>query len=164
VVLAGYASFFTYKPGFQFDEAKIDALKPGESSVLPLRMKDRMIAEGYRITRLPDFKMNAIMWDAFSKEHVKVSNGKCVLDHTSPEGFAKTHIGLGVGCVFAPNEAIALRPFIREDGTVTVGWTYRSVDASNLRAVDKPESIEKQFELAMGAGTKGAKKRFIGRV
>jgi hypothetical protein len=165
VVLADYASFFTYKPGFQFEEAKIDALKPGESSVLPLRMDGHMIAEGYRITRLPDFKMNSVMFDTFAKEHVKVSNGICVLDHTSTEGYAKTHIsGDGDSCVYAPHEAIALRPFIDESGHVTVGWTHRAVDAGDLRAVDKPESIEKQFELAMGAGATWAKKRFVGRV
>ena len=157
-VTTDYRAFLT--PETRFDAAKLDALQPGESSVLPLRMDGHLIAEGYRITRLPAYAANALMFDTQAKEFVKVTNGICVLDHSSPEGYAASHNG-GV-CVYAPHEAIALRPVVLEGDTFGVAWTYRGVDAAYLQPVTWTESIEKMFSLALNPDRK--RKNSIGRI
>lgn len=149
-------------PEAKYDAEKLDALQPGQSSVLAIRTGEKayLIIEGIRITRLPDFKMNEVLFDGQAKEYVKVTNGHCVLDHSSTEGFHASHKGY-VDCMFAPSEAVALRPFIGEDGQVSVAWTYRGVDACHLQEVSSPEGVEKQFERVFNGKRKEG---FIGRI
>jgi hypothetical protein len=151
------------------DPQRIDALAPGQSSVVPLQQDEdnfRLILDGYRIKRLPDFKQGAVLFDEMAKEYVKVSNGICILDHTSTEGFAASH--QGGQCQFAPHEALALRPLIDDAGKVQVAWTYRSVNACDLSVPSHPGAAERQFEIALDASPRRKKKSdlpaFIGRV
>jgi hypothetical protein len=147
-----------------YDKAKIEALRVGESSVVALIMdadQFHMIRDGYRITKLPDFQSGVIMFDMLMKEHVKISNGICVLDHSSTEGYAATH---APDCVYKPHEGIALRPWIAEDGDVTINWVYRHVEAADLVVLTPAdqEQVQKRFDLALNP-PKELRKRFRGR-
>ncbi len=69
-------------------------MSEGDSTVLAVKMQSNggpLIAEGYRITRLPDYRMNRVVWCEESKEHVILSNGRCVLDHSTPDTYRDSH-------------------------------------------------------------------------
>jgi hypothetical protein len=121
----------------------------------------------WRVKRLPDYHANRVVFDSHAKEYVVVSNGKCTLDHSSPEGFRTSHQQIGEfsgcrECEYAPSEAIALRPFVA-NGKVALAWTYRAVNPCYLEAV--PPEIERdiraQFDAVM---SRRRSARFIGRV
>ena len=151
-----------FVPEAQADAAKLAVFKIGESTIVPIRMDRHMVAEGYRVTRIPDFSPGVVLFDNQAKEWVKVSNGRCVLDHGSTEGFAAAH--RGGPCVYAPSEAVALRPFISEMGEISVAWTYRGVDATQLSVPTDRAKAEKQFERALNPPDRKQRKPVIGRI
>lgn len=136
----------------------------GESTIIAAVKEGILVKEGWRVKRLPDFEHGAILFDEQAKEYVKVSNGRCVLDHTSSEKFAEAHKG-HPDCLYAPSEAIALRPSIRPNGEVSVHWTYRGVDAAYLSPVSQTlaEGAARRFEIALNP-PKELRKQFAGRV
>lgn len=81
-------------------------------------------------TWLAPFKMNMVCFDKHSKEFVRISNGKCVLDHSSPEAFKAAHVD---GCVYVPHEATALRVVgATKTRDPIIGYTYRAVNVADL--------------------------------
>lgn len=84
-------------------------------------------------------KTNCIAFDSENKEHVMISNGRCTLDHSSPEGFKAAHEkdGKMCGCCYEPSEAIALRVLgFHAEAKLTIAWTYRKVNPKHLSPVD----------------------------
>jgi len=145
---------------------RIDELGVGDSHMFLL--KPNRSEDTVRVRRLPDFALNVVLFDSFAKEPVLVTNGRCLLNHESPEGYAATHAN---GCVFVQDEAIALRPFVDMSlhGAVRVGFTYRAVNAAYLETMtdDNADAAKQQFDAVMGGGKHFGKvraKRFIGRV
>ena len=100
------------------------------------------------------FAMNQICFCRESKDFVRLSNGTCTLDHTTPEAFAAAH--KGGGCVYTPSEAVALRVVgINGNGAPIVACTYRKVRAEDLA----PAAQDLMIDL-----NQVGKKCFIGRV
>ena len=103
------------------------------------------------------FKVNDVCFDKEMNEHVLISNGKCVLDHSHTEAYKNSHEGLA-DCVFKPYEAIAIRCVGVEtieaiDAKVPVcGWVYRTVNADHLR---KSNVTIEEFRSWMQAATAG---------
>lgn len=94
------------------------------------------------------FRMNQVCFDRQVKEFVRISNGKCTLDHSNSAAYAEAH--KGGECLYAPSEAIALRCVgVNSKGDPIVAFTYRRVDAE---------------ESAMPDVSKIRRSRFIGRV
>jgi hypothetical protein len=86
------------------------------------------------------FGMNAVVYDRQAKEVVKITNGKCTLDHSSPEGFRATHTRPDghVGCQYVPCEAVALRCVgVDAKGNPRMAFTYRQVDPDQLSAAEE---------------------------
>lgn len=140
---------------------KIQSLAEGHSHVVPLKQDDsrfRLITDGWRVKRLPTFGMNRVMFDSQAKELVLVTNGACILDHSSPESFQRSHNGCE--CQYAPSESIALRPII-SDGKVSLAWTYRAVNPCYLENVSNEAEARARFESVL---TRKRSARFIGRV
>ena len=86
-------------------------------------------------------KTNCIAFDSENKEHVMISNGRCTLDHSSPEAFRLSHKREdgSTGCCYEPSEAIAIRVIgtsTLDKAKLTLAWTYRKVDAKYLSPVD----------------------------
>ena len=138
------------------NRAKFEALEPGSCSV----------TDGWRVTRLADFKQGSVMFDSHAKEYVKISNGKCVLRHDSPAAFAADHPEK-CECTFAPSEAYALRAIVHRDGTVGVAWTYRAVNPVNLEPMTKNQQAEVDIQFAIALNPEGIDKKlqktFVGR-
>lgn len=160
------------------NQAKFDSLNEGESTSVTITLKNGgpMIADGWRVTRLPDYRINRVVFDEHAKEYVMVTNGKCVLDHSTPDAFRTSHIGtplthpdlpgralIPVECQYAPSEAIALRVLTSDGGKVSVGWTYRTVDPCDLRPLkaDDEQRVKASFDAIM---SKKRSVRFVGRV
>lgn len=140
-----------------------------ETTVVGITVENGVVTDGLRITRLPDYRQNRVVYDQAAKEYVVVSNGRCVLDHSSPEKFARTHEHVVTTmqtrreCQFAPSEAIALRPLISDAGKVSIAWTYRAVDPCELRGVtaEQEKTVKAQFDAVMG---KRRSRTFVGRI
>jgi hypothetical protein len=124
------------------------------------------------------FGTNVIVWDSHAKEHVLITNGKCTLDHSSPEAFAVTHNHAehGNGCLYEPSEGVAVRPlvsFMPTDNSVTVqlGWTYRGLNPELLK-VSESMTVEQFKEMLSSPTPNGNGKKvkrhyhvaYIGRV
>ncbi len=116
-------------------------------------------------------KTNCVAFDKHAKEYVMVSNGKCTLDHSTPEAFKFSHQhndGTN-GCFYEASEAIALRPFVESD-SVLIAWTYRKVNQEDLQVVPEDTAREQKFKfdaVLSGTGKKPKVKvdtRFIGRI
>ncbi len=148
--------------------AQFEQLTEGTSSVVTPQISNPTIIvnASWRVTRLPDFKQGQVLFDEHAKEFVRVSNGKCVLNHESPERYKEAH---GTGdCIYAPSEAIALRVII-QDGKPLIAWTYRAVDPCSLSPVEPrvAQQIAEQFSFALNSATDRrtkASKTFIGRI
>lgn len=79
----------------------------------------------------PELCLNAVAYDKRVKEFVRITNGKCTLDHSSPQAFRKSHHGRG--CHYTPCEAAAIRCVgVTKSGDPIVAYTYRSVDIADL--------------------------------
>lgn len=107
----------------------------------------------------PKFKINDVAFDMEAKEHVMITNGQCVLDHSNPDAFAKSHNNGIDSCQYEPHEAIAIRAFPSENGKAQIAWTYRSINAANLRPCD--QSAKSMFESVLN---RKRSKYNIGRV
>jgi hypothetical protein len=99
------------------------------------------------------FQVNDVCFDTEMQEHVLITNGTCVLDHTDSDAYKNAHEGLK-DCVYKPCEAIAIRCIGTEvigatDSRVPVcAWTYRGVNPDHLR---KSEVTREQFSEWMEA-------------
>lgn len=98
------------------------------------------------------FKVGDVCFDTEMKEHVLITNGECVLDHSSPEAYKKSHEGHDE-CVYAPHECIAIRCIGTEvieatDSIVPLcAWTYRGCNPEHLKETDiTKEQFEKWLE------------------
>ena len=104
------------------------------------------------------FGANAVCFDMQAKEIVKITNGRCTLDHTSPEGFkaSHSHADGSFGCVYEPSEAVALRCVgVDAKGNPRMAFTYRAVNPDSLRSADPASWIDPgEFRKSL----------FIGRV
>lgn len=103
--------------------------------------------------------LNTIAFDKEAKEYVLITNGKCRLDHSSPEAYAQSHNGKE--CQYVPSEAIALRTLGLHHGKPIIGWTYRQVKMESLSCGNDMQHQKADFEAIL------AKRRspyFIGRV
>lgn len=81
----------------------------------------------------PELSLGATAYDKRVKEFVRITNGKCTLDHSSPEGFHKAHEATNGCCHYTPCEAIAIRcTGVTKTGDPIVGFTYRAVDIADL--------------------------------
>jgi hypothetical protein len=124
------------------------------------------------------FGTNVVVYDEHAKELVLITNGKCTLDHSSPEAYAVTHNhpDRGHGCIYEPSEGIAVRSFVNfmptnNEVTVQLAWTYRAI---NPHTVTVSESVTAdQFKerlsnpIPNGNGKKIRRKynvAYIGRV
>lgn len=100
----------------------------------------------------PDFAVNRIAYDQDSKDFVRISNGTCTLDHSSPGAFATSHNG--GPCIYAASEAVALRCVgIDGKGNPIVAITYRKVDQTKLRPAkdsDFPDVSKVRRSLFIG--------------
>lgn len=129
-------------------QQQIDKLNEGESFASVVETSTERPT--WRITRLPDFVQGRIVFDEHAKEYVQMSNGKCVLAHSSSEAFKAEHVD--GGCKYAPSEAIALRPsFNRRVGNAhqwAMNYTHRAVNPCNLRPVtaDVELQLRAQFD------------------
>jgi hypothetical protein len=137
---------------------KILGLSEGQSQVITYEQDGIIIKRGARITRLPDFRMNRVVWDSHAKEYVMVTNGKCVRDHAS-EHFRESHPN-NAPCEYAPSEGIALRPVV-SNGKVMLAWTYRGLNPCDLEAASNEAEVKAEFEAVL---SKRRSARFIGRV
>jgi hypothetical protein len=107
-------------------------------------------------TWIAPFAMNQECFDSYAKETVRISNGTCTLDHSSPEAFALSHQTSNGCCIYTPSEAIALRVLgVTKTGDPIVGFTYRKVDPAHLRPTNGQQLPD---------ATQIRKSRFIGRV
>jgi len=150
-------------------------LAENASEVIALTMRTDtgripVIAHGLRITRLPDWRMNRVVYDEHAKEYVIVTNGSCLLDHSSADAFRASHnstdseyMSMNGHCLYRPSEAIALRPVIMTGGKVVLAYTHRGVDPCMLRAVssETEQSIKASFDAVM---SKRRSKTWIGRI
>jgi hypothetical protein len=116
----------------------------GHSTVIPVEMERGLVSEGYRVTLLPDFEMNHIYYDTFAREKVLVTNGTCVLDHESPNGFKEDHNGTS-GCIYKALECFAIRAIIEPDGSISVGTVMRKVNHAYLEPITTSQEIAKAF-------------------
>lgn len=111
--------------------------------------------------------MNCVAFDSENKEHVLISNGSCMLDHSGTEGYRAQHIGRDgkpCGCLYAPSEAIAIRLLSMEGGKPLIAWTYRRV---NPAALSESKMTTEEFTEMMGdqfSPRSKEGKQFIGRV
>lgn len=93
-----------------------------------------------------DFKVGDWAFDSYAKETVKISNCKCVLDHTNPEAYKVSHrvhvFDRGphefeaCGCRMTACEAIALRVVGANARRPVIAFTYRQVEAKYLRKTE----------------------------
>lgn len=101
-----------------------------------------------RYGRAVPFETGRIYYDMEGKEHVRLSNGTCVLDHSDQAAFKAAHGENGMGaCVYAPSECVALR-FVEltKSGEPVIGYTYRGVtDPAALQEV--PAGAPTPFDL-----------------
>jgi hypothetical protein len=137
---------------------KILGLSEGQSEVISYEQDGIMVKRGARFTRLPDFRMNRVVWDSHAKEYVMVSNGECVRDHSS-EHFRESHPN-NAPCEYAPSEGIALRPVL-SNGKVMLAWTYRGLNPCDLESVSNEAEIKAEFDAVL---SKRRSARFIGRI
>jgi len=84
-------------------------------------------------------KTNCVVFDRSRQEFMMITNGKCVLDHSSPEAYAKVHNGCG--CKFRPHEAIVLRIIGFMKTRPIHGWSYITVE-ENADLVPAPRNSE----------------------
>ena len=109
-----------------------------------------------------ELKIGCIVYDEEAKEKVKISNGKCILDHSSPAAYASDHAE-GGGCLLEPHEAVAIRPLgFEKGGKLVLAWTYRQVKTNYLGvcpgnttefvAMLEVASGEKDSEVVIGVG------------
>jgi len=153
-----------------FRIGELDNLSEGSSAVVDLSGpnpdgKVRIIQDGLRVTCLPAYRYRRIVFDQHTKEYVRVSNGKCVLDHSTQAAFKTSHTIKLYGsesCQFAPSEAIALRVAC-VNGKVSVAWTYRAVNPCDLRPVsaETEREIGAQFDAVL---SRRRSARFVGRI
>lgn len=104
------------------------------------------------------FAVNQVCYCKESKEFVRISNGTCTLDHSTPEAFkaSHTHADGSRGCLYAPSEAVALRVVgIAGKGDPVIAFTYRKV---------RPEDLEPAAPDSMIDTGNIRRSRFIGRV
>lgn len=112
-------------------------------------------------TWVDGFGSGQVCYDNYAKEYVKITNGTCVLDHSSREAFKKSHderaaITGQCGCVYVPSEAIALRCVgVIGKGDPVIAFTYRKVDHTHLTPAPT---------MAFPDMSTFRKSRFIGRV
>lgn len=111
------------------------------------------------------------MYDSHAKEYVMVSNGSCVLSHFDGDArYREDHPSADAPCIYAPSEAIALRPMVQRDGSVLIGFTHRAVDPCKLERTTKAQEDEQKvlFKIAMDAAGMGIDKKqakqYVGRV
>ena len=82
-------------------------------------------------TWINGFEMSQTCYDKQAKEIVHITNGKCTLDHSSPEAYKVAHSNNG--CIFSPHEAAALRVVgTTKNGDPIIAFTYRAVIADQL--------------------------------
>ena len=112
-----------------------------------------------------------VCYDMRHKEYIKVTNGKCRLDHSSVDGFRKSHdAGNGVvaACEYSPHECIAIRAFINQDGSISLAFTYRGCDEKDLQPVtaELGRRFEKDLEMVAQSSRKATSRKVwtIGRV
>lgn len=109
---------------------QLDNLKEGESSVIRLddgKNGSIIVTDGLRIVRLPDYRINRVVFDEHAKECVVVTNGKCVLDHSTPTAFKASH---------QANSLIGQR---WQPATVGCHWTCAEYSISTRVCVGSPE-------------------------
>lgn len=95
--------------------------------------------------------MNAVVWDMDAKELVKITNGACVLDHSTPAAFKASHAADMGSCIFEPSEAVALRlSHLDAKGRACFGWAYVSIKGHSLSgsSPDAVETFNKLLEAA----------------
>ena len=101
------------------------------------------------------FEMGMTCYDKQAKEFVHITNGLCILDHSSPEAFKTAHTS---GCIYAPSEAVALRVIGNtKNGDPIIAFTYRGVDPQHLTPSYSAHDPYKIFDATR-------KSRKIGRV
>jgi hypothetical protein len=103
-----------------------------------LAEKEYVVADTWVNDKL---KMNCIAFDSENKEHVLITNGRCTLDHSSPDAFRESHKREdgSCGCHYEPSEAIAIRVIgtnTLDKAKLTLAWTYRGVNAKHLSPAD----------------------------
>jgi hypothetical protein len=100
------------------------------------------------------FEMNQVCYDRHAKEFVRISNGRCTLDHSSTEAFRNSH--KNGGCIYAPSEAIAYRWVgVTKAGDPVIAFTCRGV---------RPEDLQPAKPNSLPDISKVRRSRFIGRV
>lgn len=75
-------------------------------------------------------KTNCVVFDRSRKEFMLITNGKCILDHSSPEAYEKAHDdcdGKVCGCKYRPYEAIVLRIIGFTKTRPIYGWSYITI-------------------------------------
>lgn len=88
------------------------------------------------------FKVGHVYYDQEMREYVLVSNGRCVLNHSSPKAFEIDHEKGTTDCVYAPTEATVIRcrgAEVIESADVLVpicGPALRGVNPDDLRDCD----------------------------
>jgi hypothetical protein len=120
------------------------------------------------------FATGVTCFDWHAKEEVVISNGKCILDHSSSDAYAVTHADSG--CIYEPSEAVALRVSVDHkhfdhETHVAVSWTYRAVTAEDLTVVEKERcnnsilnKTTQQYSELEVAGKKLRKKPYANRI
>jgi hypothetical protein len=112
--------------------------------------------------------MGHVFWDREAKEYVLVTNGICKFPHphNNQEAFNASHANGMASCEYEAHEAIAIRALIEDDGTISVGWTYRGVKADKLAVVSQSEQRWKQMFTTLNSKKIRAKLTggYIGRI
>lgn len=97
-------------------------------------------------------KVNEIGRDALDGRYVLVTNGDCVLDHSTQDAYQKAHAA--TGCQFRPCEGLVFEM----DGTLLVSWSMENVRDRELVPCNGA-SVRKQYEWRLEQIAKERKKK-----
>jgi hypothetical protein len=105
---------------------------------------DELETTMFEIWRLPDFTAKKIFYDNLSKELVRVTNSRCLLDHSSHETYSVDHKRWNNQCLYVPSLVHVHRvQYEPKTEDFVIHMAYRTVNPAYLRLpkVELPENL-----------------------
>ena len=147
---------------------RVENMSLAKSTVIAISSNRGLIDDGYRVTRLPDFKQNTVYYDTYARENVLVTNGTCALDHSTAAGFARDHGHSGRECRYKALECFAIRANVDMNGEVTVATAMRRVNHAYLEEIPEDGYDQKKardiFDKVMAQYDTKKSPKLVGRV
>lgn len=105
---------------------------------------DEMEPTMFEIWRLPDFTTKKVFYDSLNKELVRVTNSRCLLDHTSHETYSAAHKKWNNQCLYVPSTVQVHRlQYEPKTEDFFIHTVSRTVNPAYLRLpkVEVPENL-----------------------